>query len=180
MRVNGLRVKRIILMLLLVLVWANTAQADPASEFGVQQPKTHVLAPLFVLSDLQGQSVALQSLRGKVVLLHFWATWCVACRHEMPRIEKLWQDYEGKDFVLLGVNVDQGSASNVGKFIDSYALSFVSLLDPDSTVRNSYGVRALPTTYIIGKDGKIVGRIIGERDWYSSKAVAWLRLLLME
>ncbi len=169
---------------LMALAWANIARADPLdasmAAFGVQQPRVHKLAPDFTLARTDGGAMALSDARGKVVVLHFWATWCVACRHEMPKIEQLWQRYRSRGLVVLGVNADRGNLPAVRDFIHQLNLSFPSLLAPDGAVRNTYGVRALPTSYLIGRDGKIIGRIIGERDWSSPAARAMMRTILKQ
>lgn len=154
------------LMVVLVLVWAGFAQADPLADFGVVQPKTRLMAPDFTLPGLDGKARSLSSYRGKVVMLHFWATWCVPCRQEMPVLHDLDRDFSGEDFVLLCVNVDRGSKDSVSVFMNAIAPHFNTLLDPNGDVRNAYAVRALPTSYLIGRDGKFSGLIVGERDWH--------------
>jgi len=169
---------------LLVLAWAVSAQAGPPDAnmeaFGVQQPRVIKSAPNFTLTDLDGARKSLSDMRGKVVLLTFWATWCAPCRHEMSQIEALWEQYRNHGFTVLAVNVDRGNISGIRDFIRQRNLSFPSVLDPDGTVRNTYGVRALPTTYLIGRDGKIIGRIIGERDWSGDSSAQLIRTLLHE
>jgi len=165
-----------------MLVWAVSAQADALDAnmeaFGVQQPKVYKSAPDFSLTMLGGGEKALADYRGKVVLIHFWATWCVACRHEMPQIEQLWQRYRDDGLVVLGVNVDRGNISGVRDFVRQRNLSFPSVLDPDGSVRNTYEIRALPTSYLIGSDGKIIGRIIGGRKWNARRATAMVEQIL--
>jgi len=158
---------------------ASAASLDEALDgFGVQQPRVHKPAPGFSLAGLDGGRMALRDARGKLVLIHFWATWCVACRHEMPQLERLWKQYRDRGLLVLGVNVDRGNLDAVRAFVCERGVSFPTVLDPDGGVRNRYEVRALPTSYIIGRDGKIIGRIIGERDWSSSQAKAMMQGLL--
>jgi peroxiredoxin len=145
-------------------------------DFGVIQPKTRLLAPDFALTGMDGVSRSLSSYRGKIVMLHFWATWCVPCRQEMPVLQKLREDFEDRDFELLCVNVDHGNKDVVKAFMHNIDLHFHTLLDPDGEVRNAYAVRALPTTYLIGRDGRFSGLIMGERDW--GKAAPMLESLL--
>ncbi|HKJ83742.1 MAG TPA: TlpA disulfide reductase family protein, partial [Mariprofundaceae bacterium] len=108
-------------------------------------------------------------LRGKVVILHFWATWCIACRHEMPQLEALWRQHR-EEMAVLGINVDRGNRSGVARFVKEYHVGFPSVLDAAGTVRHRYRIRALPTSYLIGRDGRMIGRIVGERDWGSPAA----------
>ncbi len=146
--------------------------------FGVQQPRVHKPAPEFALLALGGGEKKLSDFHGRVVLLTFWATWCAPCRHEMAQIESLWRKYRSQGFTVLAVNVDRGNRTGVADFIRSLHVSFPVLLDPGGDVRNRYEVRALPTSYIIGRGGKIIGRIIGERDWSSDAAAHLIRPIL--
>jgi len=182
-----MHVKRALLFGLLMLVWAVSAQAGSVQvipltlaldAFGVQQPGVYKSAPNFSLAMLGGGKKALADYRGKVVLVHFWATWCLACRHEMPQIEQLWQRYRDDGLVVLGVNVDRGNLAGVRRFVRERDLNFPSVLDPGGAVRNRYEVRALPTTYLIDQDGKIIGRIIGERKWNTRQAAAMVDEIL--
>ena len=166
------------LLLAMVLAWAACAQADPLTDFGVIRPKIRMLAPNFTLAGMDGQSRTLSSYRGKVVMLHFWATWCVPCRNEMPVLHHLDQAMAGKDFEMICVNVDRGNRDKVEAFMHEIGMHFHSLLDPEGDVRNAYAVRALPTSYLIGRDGKFLGYMMGERDW--KKAGPMLAALLDE
>jgi len=175
--------------LVVALAWAVSAQAGPAmagalsvvlDDFGVQQPRVHKPAPAFSLARLDGGQMGLADMRGKLVLVHFWATWCVACRHEMPQIEQLWQRYRKRGLMVLGINVDRGDLDSVRAFVRERGVSFPTVLDPSGSVRNRYEVRALPTTYLIGRDGKIIGRIIGERDWASQAADVMMSALVSQ
>jgi len=174
-------------MLFIVMVLAGACFAPAASAesltatldvFGVQQPRVQKPAPAFSLQQLSGGAHALADEQGRVVLLHFWATWCVACRHEMPQIEHLWRKYRDDGLTVLGVNVDRGNIAGVRTFVHERNLSFPSVLDPDGLVRRRYEVRGLPTTYLIGRDGRILGRIIGERDWSGDAASQLIHSLL--
>jgi len=177
-----MRVRRIFTLGAMMLVWAVSARAgtlDASVEaFGVQVPRIHKSAPDFSLAMLGGGKKALADYRGKVVLLHFWATWCVACRHEMPQIEQLWRRHRDDGLVVLGVNVDRGNLPSVRNFVHERNLNFPFVLDPEGTVRNRYEVRALPTSYLIDRNGKIIGRIIGERKWNGQQATTMIKQIL--
>ncbi len=170
------------------LVWAIPARAtspdgalDGAlADFGVIAPRVSMPAPDFSLAGLDGEHRSLSSNRGKIVLLHFWATWCAPCRKEMPLLHELEKEFAGQNFALMYVNVDRGNKAAVGKFVHGIDQHLHTLLDPDGDVRNTYEVRALPTSYIIGRDGKIIGKIIGERDWAGAQASNLLKILLGE
>ncbi|MDQ6964313.1 MAG: TlpA disulfide reductase family protein [Mariprofundales bacterium] len=167
--------KQLAITLIAISAWADFAQADSASDFGVQPPHIAKTAPDFTLPNLDGVATSLRSLRGRVVLLHFWATWCAACRHEMPTIDQVWRDHRREGIALLGINVDRGSDDTVRDYLRQLNINFPSLHDTTGSVRSSYAIRALPVTYAINRDGKIIGRIIGERDWSTPAATAWLR-----
>jgi len=173
-----MRVRSFLLFGIIMLVWAVSARAGVLDDFGVQVPRIHKPAPHFSLTMLDGGKKGLKDYRGKVVLLHFWATWCVACRHEMPQIEQLWQRYRDDGLVVLGVNVDRDNLVGVQDFVHERNLSFPVVLDPDGVVRNTYEIRAFPTSYLIGRDGKIIGRIIGERGWSGDAAIQLIQSLL--
>lgn len=160
------------LLLLAVLpAWASSARAGALADFGVQVPRKSLPAPDFSLPRLGGGRLSLSALRGRVVLLHFWATWCLSCRREMPQIQALQRHY-GRDVAVLGVNVDRGNPAGVARFVRTHGIGFPTVLDADGTVRRRYRIRALPTSYLIGRDGRIIGRIVGVRDWDSPAARA--------
>ncbi len=129
--------------------------ASRASEMAGKQAED------FTLEDLKGQQVSLKSLRGKVVLLNFWASWCGPCRVEMPNLEKLHREFKDKDLVVLGINTEE--AENARKFFKSSGFSFTTLLDEQQQVAASYHITAIPQVFIIGRDGKIVAHYIGAR-----------------
>lgn len=147
---------------------AGTA-ADPMQALGLRAPNEIVAAPAFSLSDLAGKTVQLKTFRGTLVFLNFFATWCGPCREEMPGMERLFRAHHDKGFVVLAVNMDEG-AKTVRPFVQQLKLSFPILLDPQGAVTRDYGVRALPVSFLIGRDGNIRWRAIGGRDWESADA----------
>lgn len=169
---------RKLLLLIVAMLWVCGAQADEFTDFGVIKPEVRMKAPDFSLPDMDGQQRSMASYQGKVVILHFWASWCVPCRKEMPTLHHLHNSFDGKNIELVCVSTDTGNKKKIEAFMNDINLHFNTLLDPDGDVRNKYSVRALPTTYLIASDGKISGRIIGERDW--RKAGPMLALLLGE
>lgn len=123
------------------------------------------LAANFKLKDLKGNEISLASLRGKVVFLNVWATWCAPCRAEMPSIESLYNNFKAdKDFVVLAVSQDTNGAE-VGPFVEQNHLQFTVLLDPRNEVGERYDVNGIPETFIIGRDGRIVAHHVGPYDW---------------
>ena len=139
--------------------------AEEVAPFDFTYPKQRLEAPAFQLQDLNGNDVSLDAYRGKVVLLHFWATFCIPCLGEMPVLESLWREYGGEGLVILGIAGDRGHTEIVRKFAEKTGVSFPVVHDSDGRVRNQYEVAALPTSYLVGRDGKISGRAIGTRSW---------------
>ena len=111
--------------------------------------------------SVDGGTIALASHKGKVVLLDFWATWCPPCRYELPALMKLYADLKDRDFVLIGMTVDQGSLEKVQADVAKFSLTYpVGLAGPD--VQAAYGgIRAVPTKFLLGKDGSIIETFIG-------------------
>lgn len=155
---------------LAALVPAAGLGAAGGVELQVERPKVSLPAPGFELPDLQGDSHGLERYRGRAILLHFWATFCVPCRKELPELERAWRSHRASGLTVLGVAVDRGDARLVERFARDHGVTFPVLLDPQGTVRNRYEVRGLPTTYLIGPDGRIQGRAIGARHWDSPAA----------
>ncbi|MEX0805767.1 MAG: TlpA disulfide reductase family protein [Candidatus Binatia bacterium] len=142
-------------------------------------PKAPTLAPEFELKDPAGKQLSLRELRGKVVLLNFWATWCVPCIEEMPAMEKLYQELEKDGLVILAVNF-QESPERVKEFFTKHNLTFTALLDRDGKVSELYQAWALPVSVVINKDGEIAARAMGSKDWYSDEALQLFRKLLAQ
>lgn len=109
-------------------------------------------APDFTLQTREGSSISLDSLRGKVVYLDFWASWCAPCRESFPFMNALEADHEG--LVVLAVNLDQ-EAELVGKFLALYPANFTIALDPQGSAAESYGVSVMPTSYLIDRQGRL-------------------------
>lgn len=135
-------------------------------------------APDFSLRDLDGHVHRLSDLRGKVVFLNLWATWCPPCRMEMPSMERLHQRLHGKDFVMLAVSEDEAGATAVQPFVQEMGLTFPVLLDTEGTVPARYGVTGYPETFLIDREGRVVHHTIGPEDWDSEPVFQFLRQLL--
>lgn len=145
---------------------------------GFEFPANPVKAPDFELPMLEGGTKTLSSYQGSIVFLNFWATWCPPCRLEMPSMEKLHQSLKNEKFAIVAVNLkeDQPTAA---QFIKENKYTYQVLLDESGQVGGGmYGVEGIPTTYIIGKDGYILGRIVGTREWDGDDVLSVFRDLI--
>ena len=132
------------------------------------------LAPDFTLKDLSGRPVQLSSLKGKVVLVNFWATWCPPCREEVPSMLKMNQAMQGKPFQWLAVSIDEGGKGAVDDFIKKAGAAMPALLDTDGAVSRRYGTTGVPETFVIDTKGVIMKKVVGGMDWSSPEVLAAL------
>jgi peroxiredoxin len=123
------------------------------------------------LNDTDGRPVSISDFRGKIVFLNFWTTWCPTCRIEMSAMEKLHQKFKDGDFAMVTVNL-QESASRVKEFFKEFKLTFTALLDTGGEVGIMFGIKQIPTTYILDKKGQIIGKALGPREWDNLKSTA--------
>jgi thiol-disulfide isomerase/thioredoxin len=145
-----------------------------------ESPQEGFLAPQFTLSDLRGSLVRLGDFKGKVVLLNFWASWCNPCRREIPSLERLYQMRKNKGFEIVAVNAERASASQIASFAEKYRMSFPILLNPQGDVSNNYWVRAIPTSFLLDKNGVIKWKIVGGREWDDPNVLSRIDQLLGE
>jgi peroxiredoxin len=132
------------------------------------------LAPDFTLKDLSGRPVQLSSLKGKVVLVNFWATWCPPCREEIPSMLKMNQAMQGKPFQWLAVSIDEGGKGAVEDFMKKSGAVMPTLLDTDGAVSRRYGTTGVPETFVIDTKGVIMKKVVGGMDWSSPEVLAAL------
>jgi len=137
---------------------AQAANWKAFSTEGGQAP-----APL-VLADLAGRDVDLAAFKGEVVLVNFWATWCVPCREEMPSLQRLQQKLGGKGFRVLAVNVGEGAA-RIRQFLERTPVSLSIVRDADSEVMKAWRVRMLPASFLVDRRGMLRYQIVGEADY---------------
>jgi len=169
----------VILLLLLNLHFpAEAGEDDLFSKIKIIPIKGDRKAPDFSLKDLNGKKVELKKFRGKIVFLNFWATWCSPCKEEMASMEVLHQQFKEKKFILITVSVDYGGQKTVKEFINKNQYTFSVLLDPDGETLGLFEVKGIPTTYLIDKKGRTVGKAIGPRDWSSQEVVSLINLLI--
>ena len=131
-------------------------------------------APDFTLKDLSGRPVQLSSLKGKVVLVNFWATWCPPCREEVPSLVRMNQAMQGKPFQLLAVSIDEGGKDAVTGFFRSTGSTLPALLDTDGAVSRRYGTTGVPETFVIDTKGVIMKKVVGGLDWSAPAVLAAL------
>ena len=159
----------------------NSPSAETLSkaftEAGLSLLRERAAARDFSLSTPEGVSLSLSALKGKVVFLNFWATWCGPCRAEMPSMEALYGRYRDKGLEILAVNCGEGRAE-VLSFMNGNKLSFPAVLDTNGWVNMSYGIQAIPTSFLIDRDGMIVARVVGSIDWDTPKIHTALETLL--
>jgi peroxiredoxin len=139
-------------------------QAEPAAAFAVATP--------------DGGTLRLADVRGKVVFLNFWATWCEPCLEEMPAMERLSRAYRDRGLVVLALSADREGASVVKPFLKRHGLTFPVGLDPDQSVARLYRVWALPSTFIVDRAGTGLFRAHGARDWDGKDALSLFDSLL--
>jgi thiol-disulfide isomerase/thioredoxin len=123
------------------------------------------------LKDVGGRSVSLSDFKGKIVFLNFWTSWCFDCRIEMPHMEKLHQKFKDKDFEMITINL-QESASQVEQFFKKFKLTFTALLDSDGKIGAHFRITSIPTSFILDRDGIIIGKVMGPRKWDDKRAFA--------
>src|SRR3989338_4484627 len=150
----------------------NAAGQDYWADAGVVRvgKKKPVEAPDFALNTLDGKKVSLKGFKGKAVFLNFWATWCPPCTIEMPSMEIIHKRFKDKGLIVVAVNSEEGE-KKVSKFIKKKGYTFLVLLDTDGSVTSdSYRTVGLPTTYLIDRQGMVVGKAEGAREWDSEES----------
>lgn len=135
-------------------------------------------APEFSLSDLSGRTVRLANLKGRVVFLNVWTTWCEPCREEMPAMQALYAHLRGPDFEMLAVSADQEGKDVVERFVRDFALTFPVLPDPYLQIAGRYAVTGYPETFIIDRNGRVVAHQIGPHRWDAPQSLAAFRRLI--
>lgn len=146
---NRLIIRTIVLILLVAAVVYTIIPKDKAKVVAVGD-----LAPDFELVDLEGNKHRLSDYRGEGVFLNFWGTWCPPCKEEMPYMEKMHNEFEGKGVHILAINIKE-SDLKVKTFRDQYGLTFPIAIDKTESVKESYKFIPLPTTYLINKEGRV-------------------------
>jgi thiol-disulfide isomerase/thioredoxin len=167
------------LLLLLIpagSVEAGTSEAPRLGEFIPLSPPQP--APPLSFVDTGGNAASLADFAGKLVVLNLWATWCAPCLREMPSLDRM-QTRLGKDVVVLAISEDRGGDKVVEPFIEKLGLKSVKFyLDPKSGAERAFKVQGLPTSFVIGREGSILGRVEGAAEWDSPKLLDTLKSFL--
>ena len=151
-------------ILVLAAIWIGVSAAPPGSttQGAIPAPKEGFLAPEFSLETLAGGRITLNELRGQVIVLNLWASWCPPCRAEMPAMQAVYETYRDQGLVILAINAtNQDSLSAAQAFVEENQLDFPILLDLQGEVSTRYQLRSLPSTYFIDRQGMIQEIVIG-------------------
>ena len=170
----------IVALTLLILRVQSPGPKNPQPEANQFKPQEGYLAPRFSLRNLKGNLEGLDDHSGKVIVVNFWATWCVPCVKEMPSFENLYRRYRSQGLTLLAVSLDKGDSTKVQEFADKYKLSFPILLDTEGVAEKLYPSFSIPFTYVIDKQGRVVARVDGAKNWESSETFEAVEHLLKQ
>jgi peroxiredoxin len=175
-----------LLLMIVATDWGLSAgrlQAQAAERQGAAVAERGIVkvgdeAPNFQLRDLAGNLISLSQLRGKIVLVNFWATWCGPCRVEMPAMEQLYRTFPRKEFEILAISTDPQGAAVTRPFQQEMGFTFPILHDSEYRVGLTYGARTLPMTFMVDRQGVIRQKIFGARDWDSPEARELIQALM--
>ena len=159
---------------------AHGAGFDEAvRELDLIRPSRPKRAEDFTVALVRGETLRLREQRGKAVMVNFWATWCPPCREEMPAMERLYRRHRERGFVLLAVSVDTDAAL-VKPFLEQHKLTFPVTLDAKMDLANTYGVRALPSSFLVDRHGYLAALALGPRAWDNRAAHALVEGMLAQ
>ncbi|MBJ6752156.1 TlpA disulfide reductase family protein [Geomonas anaerohicana] len=167
--------KRLIAAVLLLAALAAAGCAKKQAELPAVEGNA---APDFTLKDLSGKPVQLSTLKGKLVLVNFWATWCPPCREEIPSMVKLNQAMQGKNFQMLAISIDEGGKGAVEDFFKRGGVTLPALLDTDGQVSRRYGTTGVPETFVVDPKGVIRKKVVGGLDWSHPEVIQALQDLM--
>lgn len=170
---------------LLIAVLAGAVSADqPAlaallKTLDLRGYTSRTAPPQFSGSTLDARQLSMTEYRGTVIVLNFWATWCLECRSELPVLERLQREFSSRGLAIIGVNARENQEA-VTRYAKELGLTFPLVFDPDGKINALYGVIGLPTTFVVGRDGRAIAFAIGPRQWESAPARALIAALLAE
>src|SRR5512134_1984242 len=149
-----------VVALLFVIGYQSVRKQQPASiTMGLARGQRPA-APAFELPRFDGGTLALSSLRGKYVLLNFWASWCIPCRDEAPLLERAWREYRTRGLAVVGVNI-QDLEPEARKFIAEFKVSYPNVRDRDGRVSRAYGTTGVPESFFIDRESRVVRKFPG-------------------
>ena len=154
--------------LFLIALWPaglGAVEDDRLKKLGFLVQEGFEEAPGFSTEDAAGNPVDFASFRGKLVMLNFWATWCPPCRLEMPSMERLYREFRDRGLEVVTVNFME-SGEQVRAFAEEQKLTYPMLLDKEAEIAGRYGVMRLPVTVLVGREGEVIAKAIGFKDWY--------------
>ncbi|MGI9072037.1 MAG: peroxiredoxin family protein [Bryobacteraceae bacterium] len=165
------RMNSCVLAAFAVVVILSSCSAESSTNAAGKTSKERKAAPEFTLTDANGSSVKLSDYRGKVVLLNFWATWCGPCTLEIPWFIDFEQEFKSRGFEVVGISMDDDGWAAIKPYVAEHKMNYRVLLGNDSVSQLYGGVEALPTTFIIDRDGKIASVHVGlaGKDEYSNE-----------
>jgi peroxiredoxin len=155
---------------------SSSARGDLWKKMGIERIGP-AEPPGFTLEDTSGRMVSLEDFRGKVVLLNFWAVRCKPCKEEMPALENLHRKIGGKGLAIVAID-DYEPKERVLKFLKKFPYTFKILIDEKGTTSENYKTFVIPTTFIIDREGRAIGKAIGMRQWDSPECIMYFEELL--
>lgn len=169
--------KKLLYLLLVCVSLTACERKESGVQHNVAAPSEQKPAPDVQVTALNGTSLKLSDLKGKVVMLNFWATWCPPCREEIPSMMKLNSAMVGKPFQMLAVSIDEGGKPAIEEFFRKSGFTLPTYLDSNSTAGKVYGITGVPETFIIDKKGILVKKVIGPMSWDSPEVSVYLEEL---
>ena len=161
----------------LLIVAGCSTKKEPAQSVATEA-KEMSTAPEVNVNSLKNVPLKLSDLKGKVVLLNFWATWCPPCREEIPSMMKLNSSMAGKNFQMVAVSVDEGGVPAIESFFKESGLTLPAYIDPDGKAAKTYGITGVPETFVIDKNGILVKKVVGPLAWDSNETISYLEGLM--
>jgi len=177
---QSIRYILVCIVLFFLCLAGNAGASGLSSKLDIKPVKGNKALPSITLEDLKGKKVDLKSFKGKVIFLNFWATWCGPCKEEMPTMETLYRQFKDRNFVFLTISVDYEGSKPVREFIEKNRYTFPVLVDQKNETLDIFEVTGIPTTFVIDKQGKLLGKAIGPRNWKSSEIVSYLTQLISQ
>ena len=169
--------RAIVTGLVLTACMAGPSTADDLfSRLKLSRAGAGTAVPSFELSTVDGKTIEFSQLRGKVVVLNFWATWCGPCKEEMPALDRLSRQFNPRDVAVLTITTDH-ERTGIQQFMTQFHSTLPVLLDEQRDVSLAFMVRGLPTTVFISKNGTVVGRAVGPREWDGPDAIGFIQHL---